>query len=323
LVDGKVADQARLLPEQLRADPSLLPHTLQAWQPIDLVAGPSGYGLPLVPGEQVGEAELDAMSLVRADERGSQMGVIGFRAWVRAILACGSHVVFLPGGIHLPSIPVHRKCNSIDMGTPDKVAVAALALWTHVREIGLSFERCTFAVVELGSAFSAVLVVEHGRIVDAAAGSNGPMGVTSQGAWDGETAYWLAPLSKADLFRGGLADVGAEGPAAFRESLRKHVAALKAVSPFDRIYLSGAALPRPDINSMAIEALRSLGEVTHLPNLPGAWVKHAAQGAALLADGLAGGENAPLVQSLQLRAAAGSVFDYLPRHAGSPKDGAP
>jgi predicted butyrate kinase (DUF1464 family) len=39
--------------------------------------------------------------------------------------------------------------------------------------------------------------------------------------------------------------------------------------------------------------------------------KAAAQGAALIADGLAGGINAPLVDVLALRQASGSVLDHL------------
>jgi predicted butyrate kinase (DUF1464 family) len=42
-------------------------------------------------------------------------------------------------------------------------------------------------------------------------------------------------------------------------------------------------------------------------------VKQAAQGAALLADGLAGGTHAGLVESLGLRQAGGTVLDWL-RH---------
>jgi len=45
--------------------------------------------------------------------------------------------------------------------------------------------------------------------------------------------------------------------------------------------------------------------------LPGAWVKHAAQGSAILAGALAGGRFAPLADSLQLSSAAGSVWDVL------------
>jgi predicted butyrate kinase (DUF1464 family) len=311
LVDGAVADQIRLTPEALRADPGALEAVLRRWEPLDLIAGPSGYGLPLVRAEGVTEAEIDLMALVRPDERGTAVGILGFRQWVRALLDSRLPAVFLPGGIHLPTIPAHRKANAIDMGTADKVAVVALALWAHARETGGRPAEATFAVVELGSAFSAVLVVEGGRLVDAAAGTRGPIGVQCGGAWDGEVAVALSPLSKADLFRGGLDDLGLVGPAAFRESLIKHVAGLRAVTAFDRLYLSGAAADRPEIAAWAVEALDRFGPVARLPALPGAWVKHAAQGAALLADGLAGGRHAELVESLHLRGASGTARDHL------------
>ena len=81
------------------------------------------------------------------------------------------------------------------------------------------------------------------------AGTRGPIGLRSQGSWDGEVAYWRGPLTKNDLFRGGVADLGAHGLDAFRESIVKHVAGLQAVTPFERIYLSGRGLARPEIAS--------------------------------------------------------------------------
>jgi predicted butyrate kinase (DUF1464 family) len=308
---GAVVDQARLTPEEIRADPAALGALLGRWAPVELVAGPSGYGLPLARGGDVSERELDLMALVRPDERGADQGVIGFRSWVRAFLASGLPVVFLPGLIHLPTVPPHRKVNSIDLGTPDKLAVAALALRIDADRHEGGLAGATFAVVELGSAFSAVLVVSEGRLVDASAGTRGPIGLGSRGTWDGEAAYWRSPLSKSDLFRGGLADLGPEGPEAFRESLVKHVAGLKAVTPFHRLYVSGAAADRPEIAALAADALGPFGRLTPLPSLPGARVKHAAQGAALLADGLAGGPNADLVDRLRLREASGTVLDWL------------
>lgn len=311
LVDGEVSDQARLAPGQLQADPDALRRLLERWSPLDLIVGPSGYGLPLIGGNALGAEHLDLMSLVRPDERGGDLGVLGFRSWVRAIVASGQPVVFLPGLIHLPTVPAHRKVNTIDLGTPDKLCVAALALRVDSDARGGSFEEATFAVVEIGSAFSAALVVERGALVDAAAGTRGPIGLRSGGAWDGEAAYWRSPLSKADLFRGGLDDIPEHLCDAFRESLVKHVAGLHAVTPFDRLYLSGAGLDRPSIRAVALAALAPFGATRLLPALPGATVKHAAQGAALLANGLAGGPNADLVNSLRLREASGSVLDWL------------
>jgi predicted butyrate kinase (DUF1464 family) len=308
LVEGEVADQARMPPD---AGPDALLRRLDRWGPLDLIAGPSGYGLPLVRAADATPDDLDLMALVREDERGRSLGVGGFSGWVAALAGSGLPVVFLPGGIHLPTIPRHRKLLVVDRGTADKVAVAALALRLDADGHGRLPSASTFAVVEVGSAFSAVLVVDRGAIVDASAGSAGPMGLRSSGAWDGEAAYWLGPLSKQDLFRGGLDDLGPAARPAFFESLRKHVAGLRAVTPFDRVILSGSASNRPDLSGELIETLGRFGTVRLLGNLPGAWVKHAAQGSALLADGLAGGRNIDLVESLRIREASGSVLDGL------------
>jgi len=314
LVDGEVAGQERLMPEQLRRDPECLVRQLRSWMPLDLVAGPSGYGLPLVRSSELSDSQIDEMSLVRPDQRGLKAGVHGFRSLIRALRSSELPVVFLPGGIHLPSIPAHRKLNTIDMGTADKVAVAALALWFDAQRDGNglpAFCQSRFALVELGSVFAAVLVIEQGQVVDAAAGTRGPIGVRSSGAWDGEVAYWYSPLTKDHLFQGGLEDLGSLGPSAFRESLTKYVAGLQSITPFQKMYLSGGALQRPEIVGLACAALEPLGTVTPLESLPGAWVKHAAQGAAIVADGLAGGHHADIVAALNLKGAAGSVWNGL------------
>jgi predicted butyrate kinase (DUF1464 family) len=311
LCDGAVVDQIRLEPAQLREDPEIVTNLLARWSPIDLVAAPSGYGLPLVRGDAFTDDHLEQMALVRPDERGRDSGVIGFRSWVRAFVRSGAPLVFLPGGLHLPTIPAHRKVGAVDLGTADKVAVAALALWFDANTVG-SFDHSTFAVVEVGSAFTAILVVHGGRLVDASAGTRGPLGLRSGGAWDGEVAYWRGPLAKDDLFRGGLADLGAIGPAAYRESILKHATALQAVTPFEQVYLSGRGLEQPEMIRLTADALALFARVNPLPTLPGAWVKHAAQGSAILADALSGGRFAPVAQSLRLAAASGSVWDILP-----------
>ncbi len=311
LVDGGVAEQVRLTPDELRAEPARLLAVLNEWSPIDLIAGPSGYGLPLVRGEEFQETHLELMSLVRPDERDQRVGVAGFRSWVKRLVSSGLPVVFLPGGIHLPSIPPHRKVNAIDMGTADKVAVAALALWADRQTHGGTYTDSTFAVVELGSVFAAILVISKGQLVDASAGTRGPIGYRSSGLWDGETAYWRSPLGKNNLYRGGLLDLGPLGPDAFFESLTKHVAGLRAITPFDRIFLSGSAAAQSAVGALAYDALVPFGEVISLPTLRGSWVKHAAQGAALLADGLADGTHSDLVGTLRLRESGGTVLDYL------------
>ncbi|MDB5308208.1 MAG: hypothetical protein JWO38_2410 [Gemmataceae bacterium] len=322
LDDGTAADQTRFDPDQLRADPAAAVRWLRDRGPFDLVAGPSGYGLPLVRADRCTDAQLGLMALVRPDERASATGVAGFSAVARAFRDSGLPVVFLPGVIHLPTVPAHRKLNKIDLGTPDKLCVAALAVdrvadtWTREGPV---------CVVELGTAFTAAVVVnERGEVVDGAGGTAGAFGWRSGGAWDGEAAYLLSPLRKTDLFEGGAAGVGDEEirRAAYVESLVKTVAGLcglhEPTDRFEKVILSGrlfAAEPAFVESLHLTETLapfaRSEYEVVALPLLDGAWVKEAAQGAAVIADGLAGGRFRPVVDGLRLREAAGTVLDWL------------
>jgi predicted butyrate kinase (DUF1464 family) len=324
LADGTAADQVRFTPEQLRADPTRPVEWLRARGPFDLIAGPSGYGLPLVRAADCTDAQLALMCLVRPDERGTECGVAGFSAVVRAVRDSGLPVVFLPGVIHLPTVPTHRKLNKIDLGTPDKLCVAALAA-AHLTERGAVGLEGPVCVLELGTAFTAALVVsEHGEVVDGIGGTAGPLGWRGGGAWDGEAAYLLSPLGKADLFTGGAAGVADEEVrrAAYVESLVRTVAELCGLfDPWDRfaaVALSGrlfAAEPA-FVDSLHLESVlapfgRADGAVQGLGSLDGAWVKEAAQGAAIIADGLAGGPFKPVVDALRLREAGGTVLDWL------------
>jgi predicted butyrate kinase (DUF1464 family) len=314
LEDGVVRDQCRFSPEELRADAALPVRWLGERGPFALVAGPSGYGLPLVRAADVTERDLELMTLVRPDERGQAGGVAGFSATLRAFCTSSLPVVFLPGVVHLPTVPAWRKLNRIDLGTADKLCVAALAQALRPAELGLAPERYWGCVVELGSAFTACVVLVEGRIVDGVGGTGGPFGWGSGGAWDGEAAYLLVPLSKRDLFAGGVASVAdtAAGRRRFREDLVRTVMGMWALKPFAEVVLSGRLLETEPGLAAEVEAdMVPLAPVARLGSLPGAWVKHAAQGSALLADGLAGGRWRDLVERLALRQAAGTVLDGL------------
>ncbi len=308
LEDGAVAEQGRFTPQDLHADPAVAVRWLEEHGPFDLVAGPSGYGLPLVSARDCTDEHRRLMTLVRPDDA-EPGGVAGFSRLLVALCASSLPVIFLPGVVYLPTVPAQRKLNRIDLGTPDKLCVAALAL--ALRGGSPDYRAC---VVELGSAFTACVVVSGGEIVDGAGGTSGPIGWGSGGAWDGEVAYLLSPLSKRDLFTGGvggLADV-ALAQSALCEGLLKTVAGLLAVTPCDEIVLSGRLLEiRPDIAEAVTACLGRLLRVVRLESLPGAWVKHSAQGAAVLADGLAGGRWAELVRRMRVREARGSVLDGI------------
>jgi predicted butyrate kinase (DUF1464 family) len=325
LEDGAVAEQCRFTPEQMQLDPALAVRWLAERGPFHLIAGPSGYGLPLVRAADCTQRDLDLITLVRPDERGPddgrRQGVLGFSSLLRELLASKLPVIFLPGVIHLPTVPPHRKINRIDLGTADKLCVAALALDQRARKLDLEYQAYHGCVVELGSAFTTCMVLSGGQIVDGLGGTSGPLGWKGSGAWDGELAYLLSPLQKRDLFAGGVASVPdkANGRRMFRESLVKAVSSMRSLTRFEEVVLSGRLLEsEPELVEEVAADLSLIVRVVYLESLPGAWVKHAAQGAALLADGMAGGQHAPLVEHLALRAASGTVLDWicLPRTIG-------
>jgi predicted butyrate kinase (DUF1464 family) len=226
------------------------------------------------------------------------------RAIVRALLAADLPLVFGPGAVHLPTIPAYRKWNRIDLGTADKVASAALCIADQARQLGIGFADTSFVMLELGGAFSAALAVDGGRIVDGLGGSSGPIGARACGAMDGEVAYLLgAALSKRTVFSGGALD-GDDGRLALEEGAAKAALAMTVSVPRPReILVAGRHAP---------EVLESLA--ARLPHPVRVVPNAAARGAAVLADGLAGGRYARLVEQMRLRDASGTVLDHLRLH---------
>src|SRR5207247_551957 len=156
-----------------------------------LIAAPSGYGLPLVPLSQVSERDLDLFVLVRPEDREDPELVGALRPMIQQMRALGLPAVFLPGVVHLPTVPPHRKVNRTDLRTADKVCVAAPGIWDQTRRLGLAPAETAFILVELGGAFTAALAVRDGQIVDGIGGSGGGLGYRALGTLDGEVAYVL------------------------------------------------------------------------------------------------------------------------------------
>jgi predicted butyrate kinase (DUF1464 family) len=277
------------------SDPTPLVSALVAHGPFDLVLGPSGYGLPLVPADEVGERELALMVLVRADEPEGHVGVPGMRSIIRALIAADLPLVFGPGAIHLPTVPAYRKWNRIDVGTADKVASAALCIADQADRLGIGFDETSFVMLELGGAFSAALAVDGGQIVDGIGGSAGPIGAQACGALDAEVAYLLGgALSKRTVFSGGAAGDWL----ALEEGAAKAALALTVSVPAPREILVTGRNARHELATRFERPVRFV-ELA------------AARGAAALADGLAGGRYAPLVDRMRLREASGTALDHL------------
>jgi predicted butyrate kinase (DUF1464 family) len=321
----------RSAPSEAARDPEVLLDQLTAALPLDLIAAPSGYGLPLATVSDVSDRDVDLIVLVRPEDRGDAEMVGALRPTIELMRARGLPAVILPGVVHLPTVPPHRKVNRIDMGTADKVCVAALGIWDQARRLRLPPSGTAFILVELGGAFSAGVAVRDGQIVDGIGGSGGGLGYRALGTLDGEVAYLRERVSKSLLFSGGAAYVAGAADLepetwiervehdaraqtawwAFLEAVEKVVAALRVSLPEPReVLLSGRLSRVPGISRALAERLAAVAPVSVL----GGFVdgcKEGAQGAALLADGLAGGPNHPLVEALRLREAQGTVLDHL------------
>lgn len=315
LDDGRVVlDRSWPTAEALR-DPAAFLAALTNGEPVDLIAGPSGYGLPLVRAQVAGEDDLRLAFLAKPGEAG---GIGGLRRLASDLARSGLPVVYTPGVIHLDTVPRTRKFNRVDLGTADKVAAAALGIAEQSRTLGCPVGETSFILLELGGAFTAALAVDGGRIVDGLGGTSGPIGWRSGGAWDGEVAYLAGEMTKAMLFRGGAALIAEEGiasretaVAAFVEGAVKAAWSLRVSVPEPReILVSGRALAEPEVGEQLENALRTLAPVRRLEGFARI-AKPAAQGAAIIADGLAGGAYQPVVESMRLRHAAGTPLDHL------------
>jgi predicted butyrate kinase (DUF1464 family) len=332
LQDGEPVVEEVFQTGSLGEDSRPLLEALNRYGPYDLVYGPSGYGLPLVAAADIGERQLAQMVLVRPDEAHAHAGVGGLRSLLRALAGSGLPVVFGPGVIHLASVPRHRKYNRIDMGTADKVCAAAYAIADQAVRLGIAPRESAMVLIELGGAFTAALAIESGQIVDGMGGSSGPLGARAAGALDGEVAYLLgAVLRKDTLYSGGALDPAgtlsmgdldalwtcadlAEGWTALLEAAAKAVRALVVSVPTPReVVVSGRLARLPALVERLTASLAEISPV--LPLVPGR-ASSAAHGAALLADGLAGGRHAGLADALGLHEARGTALDQL-RIAGA------
>jgi predicted butyrate kinase (DUF1464 family) len=334
LQDGEAVVEEVFQTGSLSENSAPLLDALARHGPYDLIYGPSGYGLPLVAASDVGERELAQMILVRPDEARAEAGVGGMRSLLRSLARSDLPIVFGPGVIHLPTVPRHRKYNRIDLGTADKVCAAACAIVDQFSRRTTPIRETAMVLLELGGAFTAALAIDGGQIVDGMGGSSGPLGARAVGALDGELAYLLGTaLRKDTLYSGGALDPAGtldmtdlealwaspaltEGWTALIEATAKAVRAMVvSVSAPREVVVSGRLARVPGVIAELSKSLDAVAPVVAL--VPGR-ASAAARGGALLADGLAGGKNAALVEALRLRESSGTALDYV-RVAGAEK----
>lgn len=308
LEDGRVWLDHSLPTEHALHEPAAFLGLLTNGGTVDLVAGPSGYGLPLVRAAEATDEDLRLAFLAPDGEAG---GIGGLRRLARLLAESGLPVVYTPGVIHLESVPVHRKLNRIDLGTADKVAATALGIRDQATRLEIPPAKTSFLLLELGGAFTAALAVEGGAIRDGTGGTAGAIGWKSGGGWDGEVAFLAGEVTKEMLFRGGAGECGEAGMTAYVEGALKSALMLTAVVPRPReILLSGRHALDPAVRAALLPALSAIAPVTDLGGLARI-AKQGAEGAAIIADGLAGGAHGAIVEAMGIRQARGTALDHL------------
>jgi predicted butyrate kinase (DUF1464 family) len=317
--------------EEVAANPDALVEVLQAAAPVDMIVGPSGYGLPWVSVQDLKPHQLDLLVLSEERDQGQDAIIGGMRRMLQVLKESGLPIFFAPAVIYLATVPAHRKVNRIDMGTADKLCAVALGVWDQSRRLKIAYEETSFIYVELGGAFTAMMTVEKGKVVDGLGGTSGCMGYLSLGAMDGELAYLLGSFHKDLLCTGGVAYIAGQpqlrpenlvalagtdircGIAweAFLEDLKKCVAAAMSVnSPPREILISGRLCRIGEIVHQVTRRLSAFAPVRRVEGFARV-AKEAAQGAALIAEGLAGGKHKRLVEVMGLRETTGTALDHL------------
>ncbi len=332
LEDGRIKLDLTFPSEVVAEEPGKIVKAIEEFN-ADLIIGPSGYGIPLKHISELTERDRFEMTLVREDELKEIPVLIGLQKMVSEMAEKGMNVWFIPGVIHLPTVPEWRKYNRIDMGTADKMAITVLGIYDQAKRLGIDYGDVSFVLLEVGFGYNYAGAVEGGKIVDGIGGTifPGPAYVNS-GALDGEVAYLLGSVKKWHLFWGGATVIAAneilppeefarrldEEPFAkawdaMKDGFLKAVASeLAVVRDAKEIILSGRLMRidelRKDVEDLFEENFKL--PVIRQRGLEG-MAKEAAQGSAIIADGLAGGEFKELVEHVEIKKSRGSVLDYV------------
>ncbi len=328
LDDGKLFMDTAIPSEDILKDPELVMELLESAEPLDLIVGPSGYGLPLTHISKIDDQKLFLMALIRPDSKTREN--LGLRKVLNALKRENFNIYFIPGIIHMPTVPSYRKVNKIDMGTADKLCCSVLGVFDQARHYNIDYDKVSFILVEMGHGFNAIIGVEKGQIVDGIGGTSGSIGFLSLGFMDGELAYLLNKIDKNTLRQGGAAYIARNERItpdefairigderynlaweAFMEGIEKGVAQMRiSVKEPREIMLSGRLCKVKRIYDELSKRLSALGKVRRVEGLAKV-AKEAAQGAALLADGLAGGQYEKLVDFMRIKEAKGTVLDHI------------
>ncbi len=326
---GKDGDEilidATVPSEDVVADSIVIVETIRELLPLDLIVGPSGYGLPLTEIKDLTALDVELMTPLD----GSVPVNEGIRKVVQLMKDEGMPVVFTPQVVQLTTVPRYRKANKCDMGTADKVCCVAMGVRDQAEARGINYDKTSFVLAEVGHGFSAAFAVAGGAIVDGIGGTSGGPGFLTLGAMDSEIAMRTDAFPQIALFSGGAgtmtgrADMTPEELVARREdypdawnmlieSVVKNIAAARVSVPeASEILLTGRLTDMPQVYAELELRLARYGAVRKLKRRDAAVAKEAAEGAFVIGEGLSGGKYSGIVESLQLRQAVGTMFDHI------------
>lgn len=331
--------------EEVTRRPSMIMEKIKGLKDIDAVVGPSGYGLPLTRAKDATERDIRLATFISDREATEKPRILGLREIMRMMREeRGIKAWFTPGVIHLATVPLHRKFNKVDMGTADKVFSVALAIKDQADLYGIGYSDTSFILVEIGYAYNAAIAVNMGRIVDGVGGTTGEMGYLGAGFMDAELAYGLANalgrFRKKVLFTGGASYIAFNdnGPIlpdefvkkanedhrckvayeAMVEGILKDVARLLPSLRRPREVILSGRFTRissfvEDVKKRIEEFLDDLGTKANVRTVrkKATVAKEAAEGAAVIANGIAGGKYKGLVETMELNSSHGTIFDYV------------
>jgi predicted butyrate kinase (DUF1464 family) len=336
-MDHVVLDES--LSSQLVADdPAAVFKVIKEAEP-DVVVGPSGYGVEFKHISKFTSADI---ALTTLDKVGDvEIAVLsGLRKLLLMMKDAKMNAYSLPGVVQLPTIPLHRKTNKIDMGTADKTCVSAYAIWDQAKKYGIKYNETNLICLEMGFGYNAAMIVENGQIIDGIGGTIFPgPGYLTLSLMDGELAYLLGDFTKLKLFEGGVSHMatfnsGAKiiEPDDFAKGLetqeKSYVMAwrsmlegiVKAIGmgltvmrkkPKEVILTGRLSRIKTIFDGVKEELSRKLSLQVRSPKRFTTKAKDVAHGAAIIANGIEGGEYAPLVDTMRIKETKGTVLDYV------------
>jgi len=290
--NGMVIKEDSVPTEKIKNNPEI---ALDMCKDAKLIVAPSGYGTVMKKVSQLNDRDFKDM-LLKREEEGSIMGlekVLMMMADAKPEL----NAYVIPGVKLLPTVPKEKKKGVIDMGTPDKLCAAVAGIVDQSKRLKLHYKEASFILAEIGYGFDAFIAVDGGRIVD---GIGGTMASSTWRGEDGEILHLKGLVSKNELKKNGLS------PEKVREGALKDIKKLMADFGRDgpkEILVSGSKAGEVfDFLSGKFKDVRLLNTCNS---------GNAAYGAAVIADGLAGGKFKEIVELIQLKKAKGGSLDFV------------